>query len=211
MRTTAIPPFVAFELVSGIAFAQSVSDPLDHLRACSRMERAERLECLDKLSRSIAPPPPSSAPAAGNWTISETTSPVDYTPIVVATTPSRGSDQSSAMQLSIHCRKGRTELVVAGPTLSGHVEDYAVSYRINGKEPVQIAGGLPSFGAGAALKGDVVRLLQSLPEEGDIAVRLCSRKGGTREGYFSLNGLKVVREKLAAACKWPQAIAKPGN
>ena len=210
MRTAAIPPFVVFELVSGIAFAQSVSDPQDHLRACSQMERAEA-ECLDKLSRSVAPPPPSSAPAAGNWTISETTSPVDYTPIVVATTPSRDSDQSSTMQLSIHCRKGHTELVVAGPTFSGHIEDYAVSYRINGNEPVQIAGGSPSFGAGAALKGDVVRLLQSLPEEGDIAVRLSSRKGGTREGYFSLNGLKVVREKLAAACKWPQAIAKPGK
>ena len=26
------------------------------LRACSLMERAERLECLDKLSRDIAPP-----------------------------------------------------------------------------------------------------------------------------------------------------------
>jgi hypothetical protein len=210
MRTAAIPPFVAFELVSGIAFAQSVGDPLDHLRACSQMERAERLECLDKLSRSLAPPP-SPAPAAGNWTVSETTSPVDYTPMVVATTPSRGSDQSSAMQLSIHCRRGRTELVVAGPAISGHVEDYAVSYRINGNEPVQIAGGSLSFGTGAALKGDVVRLLQSLPDEGDIAVRLSSRKGGTREGYFSLNGLQVVREKLAAACKWPQAIAKPGN
>ena len=67
----------------------------------------------------------------------------------LATTPSRGSDQSSAMQLSIYCRKGRTELVVVGPAISGHVEDYAVSYRINGNDPVQIAGGLPSFGAGA--------------------------------------------------------------
>ena len=59
----------------------------------------------------------------------------------LATTPSRGSDQSSAMQLSIYCRKGRTELVVVGPAISGHVEDYAVSYRINGNDPVQIAGG----------------------------------------------------------------------
>ena len=47
---------------------------------------------------------------------------------------------------------------------------------------VGLAGGLlkeasPSFGAGAAFKGDVVRLLQSLPEEGDIAVRLSSRNG----------------------------------
>jgi hypothetical protein len=77
--------------------------------------------------------------------------------------------------------------------------------------PLVSAIQIPCNAAGAARKGDVVRLLQSLPEEGDIAVRLSSRKGGTREGYFSLNGLKVVREKLAAACKWPQAIAKPGK
>ena len=41
----------------------------------------------------------------------------------LATTPSRGSDQSSAMQLSIYCRKGRTELVVVGPAISGDVQE----------------------------------------------------------------------------------------
>ena len=38
------------------------------------------------------------------------------------------------------------------------------------------------FGAGAAFKGDVVRLLQSFPEEGGITVRLSPRTGATREG-----------------------------
>jgi hypothetical protein len=208
MRTAAILPFVAFEVAGGIALAQGVSDPLAHLRACSLMERAERLECLDKLARSIAPPP-RPAPAADNWTISETTSPVDYTPIVVAITPSRHGAESSAMQLSIYCRNGRTELVVAGPAISGRGEDYAISYRINGDEPVQTAAGAPSFGTGAAFKGDIVRLLQSLPEEGDLTVRLAPRTGVARDGYFALGGLKTVREKLAAACKWPQAIARP--
>jgi len=208
MRTAAIPPFVAFELVSGIALAQGVTDPLPQLRACSVMEHAERLKCLDKLSRSIAPQP---APAAGNWTVSETTSPVDYTPIVVATTRSRDGAQSSAMQLSIDCRKGRTEFVVAGPAIFGRGGDYAVSYRINADGPVQIASGLPSFGTGVALKGDIVRLLQSLPQQGDIAVRLTPRMGAALEGLFSLAGLKMVRDRLAAACKWPQAIAKPSN
>jgi hypothetical protein len=99
--------------------------------------------------------------------------------------------------------------VVAGPAISGHVEDYAVSYRINGNEPVQIAGGLPSFGAGAALKGDIVRLLQSLPGWYRRPTFLPHRWDPW--GVFFSNGLKVVREKPAAACKWPQAIAKPGN
>jgi len=215
MRTAAIPLFVAFELASGIALAQGTSDPLAQLRDCSLMERAERLKCLDRLSRSIGPPARpapavgNQAPAVSNWTISETTSPVDYMPFVVAITPSLDGTEGSAMQLSIYCRNGRTELVVTGPAISGRGEDYTMSYRVNGGQPVQTAAGAPSFGAGVAFKGDVVRLLQSLPEQGEVAVRLSPRTGVAREGNFSIGGLKMVREKLAAACKWPQAIATP--
>ncbi len=210
MRTAAISLFVAFELASGVALAQSTSDPLAQLRDCSMMERAERLKCLERLSRSMGPPA-RPTPAVGNWTISETTSPVDYKPFVVATTPSLGGAEGSAMQLSIYCRNGRTELVVAGPAVSGRGEDYTVSYRLNGDQPVQTAAGTPSFGTGAAFKGDVVRLLQSFPEEGEVAVRLSPRTGVAREGNFLIGGLKMVREKLAAACRWPQAIATPRN
>ena len=169
MKTAAIPLSVAFNVAGGIAFAQGLSDPMAQLRACSLMERAERLECLEKLSRKIAPP---DRPAPNdNWIVSETTSPVDYAPMVVATTFSRGGPDGSSMQLAIHCRGGRTELVVAGPAIHSG-EDYAISYRINDDQPVQLAAGPPSFGTGAAFTGDVVRLLQSLPEQGDFAVRL---------------------------------------
>ena len=44
------------------------------------------------------------------------------------------------MQLTLYCRNGRTELVVAGPAVSGRGEDYAISYRVNGDEPVQACG-----------------------------------------------------------------------
>ena len=115
------------------------------------------------------------------------------------------------MQLSIHCRAGRTELVVTGPALSRSGEDYAISYRINDNQPVQLAAAPPSFGTGVAFTGDVVRLLQSLPDEGEIAIRLSTRTGAAQEGYFLLGGLKMVREKIAAACKWPQAVARPRN
>ena len=101
---------VALEVTSRIAFAQETGDPMADLRACSLMEHAERLECLEKLSSSIAPPA-GPAPGSDNWIVSETTSPVDYTPIVAATALSTGG--SSSMRLSIHCRGGRTELVVA--------------------------------------------------------------------------------------------------
>jgi hypothetical protein len=208
MKVDSIPLSVAFNVASGLALAQGASDPMEHLRACSLMEHAERLECLDKLSRNIAPPA-RPAPDGDNWIVSETTSPVDYMPIVTATTSSRGGSNSPSMQLSILCRGGRTELLVAGPAVSRSSADYTISYRINDGQSVQLAAAAPSFGTGAAFTGDVVRLLQSLPEEGDIAVRLSTRTGAAQDGAFLLGGLKMVREKIAAACKWPHAVAKP--
>jgi hypothetical protein len=206
-----IPLIAAFELAGRIAFAQSESDPVAQLRACSLMERAERLECLDRLSRDIAAAPDRPSPGGDNWMISETTSPVDYTPIVTAVTVSRSDADGSVMQLAIYCRGGRTELVVEGPAIAGKGDDYAISYRIDGNDRVQLLGGPSSFGTGAAFKGDIVRLLQLLPDEGGVTVRISPRTGAAREGTFSLNGLKTVREKLAVACKWPQAVAKPRN
>lgn len=208
MKAAAIPLSVAFEVATGIAFAQSASDPMVHLRACSLMDRVERLECLDRLSRNIAPAT-GPAPEGQKWIISETTSPVDYTPIVTAT--SRSGPNSSSIELSIHCRGGRTELAITGPAVSRTGEEYTLSYRINDDQPVQFAAASPAFGTGAAFRGDVVHLLLSLPEEGGIAVRLATRSGTTHNGYFSLGGLKTVRDKIAAACKWPQAVAKPRN
>ena len=206
----AIPLSVAFEVASGIAFAQGVTDPLAHLRACSLMERAERLECLDKLARDIAAPD-RAAGSGDNWIISETTSPVNYTPMVTATASSRGGPDGSLMRLTIHCRGGRTELVVSGPAVSRSSSDYTISYRVNDGQPVQLQAASPSFGTGAAFTGDVVRLLQSLPEDGHIAVRITARAGAAQDGHFLLGGLKSAREKLAGACKWPHAIAGPHN
>ncbi len=100
-------PLIAALAAGRIAFAQSESDPVAQLRACSLMERAERLECLDRLSRDIAAAPDRPARGGGNWMISETTSPIDYTPIVTAVAFSRGGSDGSLMPLAIYCRGGR--------------------------------------------------------------------------------------------------------
>jgi hypothetical protein len=205
----AISLSVALEVVSRLVFAQGPADPATDLRTCPLIEQEERLECLENPSRNIVPARPASA--AENWIVSETTSPVDYTPIVTATAFSRDASSDSSMQLSIRCRAGHTELVVAGLSLSRSREDYAMSYRINDDPPVQLAAAPPSSGTSVAFKGDVVRLLQSLPEEGELAIRLVTRTGAAQEGHFLLGGLETVRGKLAAACKWPHAAAKSRN
>jgi hypothetical protein len=188
MKTSAFHLSVAFGVVSAVAQAQSTNDPVIRLR-----------------------PPPHQTTEADNWIVSETTSPVDYKPIVAATTAHSPGPEGPSMQLSMHCRGGRTELVVTGSAISRRGEDYTISYRINDDQPMQLAAVSPSFGTGAAFKGDVVRLLQSLPEEGGIAIRLSTRAGAALAGYFLLGGLKTARDKVSAACRWPQAISRPHN
>ncbi len=149
-------------------------------------------------------------PGTGNWIITETTSPVDYSPVVVATTRSRDSVESSAMQLSAYCRNGQTYLVLTGETISARADHYAVSYSTNGDKPARVGVSASSFGPGLAFQGDVVSLLQSFPDGGELAIRLSTLAGSTT-GYFSLSGLKVVRNKMAAACRWPHADTQSRN
>ncbi|MGO4741323.1 hypothetical protein AB4099_32710 [Bosea sp. 2KB_26] len=209
-----IPLSIAFAAASGIALAQgapdAAPDPMAHLRACSQMAQAERLKCLDTLSRRLEPAAPQ-ARGGENWIISETTSPVNYSPIVTATASARAGADGALTQLAIHCRGGRTELVVSGPALARGGSDYTISYRVNDGQPVQLSAAPPSFGAGVAFRADIAQLLLALPEEGDLTIRLSPRIGPAHDGSFALGGLKRVREKVAAACNWPGAIARPRN
>lgn len=206
MKRAAILLTIALGGTGGIAFAQ---EPVTQLRSCLQKEHAERLGCLDKTTRTIASqrrPTPEN-----DWIVSQTTSPVDYSAIATATTSSRSGTDETAMQLSIRCRAGRTELALAGPGISRGGGDDTISYRVNDRPAVQVAAAPPAFGPGVAFAGDVVRLLQSLPDNGELIVLLSSRGGTTRDGSFSLAGLDAARAKMAAACRWPRAIATPSH
>src|ERR1700693_3210243 len=117
MKGAALLFLVAPAVVSGASSAQGASDPTPQPRACVLMENAVGSECLDKPSRAAASSP-KLALAGDGWIVSETTSPVDYSPIATATTSSRNVVAGSAMRLSIRCRGGRTELTVAGPAIT---------------------------------------------------------------------------------------------
>jgi len=148
--------------------------------------------------------------AAGDgWIVSETTSPIDYSPIATAAIPSRQAAGGTAMQLTIRCRGGHTELAVTGSAITGRRDNVSMSYRVNGGGPVQLAGAAATFGDGVAFKGDVVALLQSLPGDGELAVRLKPLSGGELEAIFPIDGLNRLRTRIGSTCKWPRAVASP--
>jgi hypothetical protein len=218
MKTGKIGAAVTFGLLGASALAQGADDATDKLRVCSLMGQAERLTCLNKLAEEISPPPASPAmpsapglPASNNWIVSETTSPVDYSPVVVVTAWSSSGLDGASLKLVIQCRGGSTDLVFVSPSLTRRAEDYALSYVITDGSPVKVATGKPASGTGVAVKGDIVRLLASLPDRGEIAVRIAAPEGSAVEGRYSLDGLKVVRDRLAVPCRWPAAAGAPRN
>ena len=115
------------------------------------------------------------------------------------------------MQLSIQCRGGRTDLVITGPALTGRGADSVVSYVVNDRQPVGVAAGTPASGTGVTIVGDVVRLLASLPDQGNISFRVTPRQGAALDGRYDLAGLKIVRDQLAGPCKWPAVASAPRN
>jgi hypothetical protein len=199
------------------------------LNACSQLEGGARRDCLDKLAREIPAPPKSPPPAkpspaakrpqapvtppapakatvADTWFVTETISPLDYSPIAIATatTAAAGAD-GATMSLSVQCRGGRTDMVVAGAAIQRGPEDAAVTYMVNAAPPVPVAVGVAPSGKGLAFRLDTVGLIASLPNDGDMTVRVAGRQGGAVEGKFSLAGLARVRAKIAPSCKWPAA------
>jgi hypothetical protein len=216
----------ALTALSAPAVAQSDSELMQKLNACSQLEGGARRDCLDKLAREI-PAPPKSAPAAkrpqapvtppapvkatvkatvaDTWFVTETVSPLDYSPIAIATATAAAGADGATMSLSVQCRGGRTDMVVAGAAIQRGPEDAAVTYMVNAGAPVPVAVGVAPSGKGLAFRLHAVGLVASLPNDGDMTVRVGGRQGGTVEGKFSLAGLAKARAKIAAPCKWPLA------
>jgi hypothetical protein len=215
--------------------AQSLHETIEKVRVCSLLRDDERHQCLEKALANPLPPiaAPATAPAiespaappavpaaaptrmpaesraADSWIVSETTSPIDYSPVVVATAEARARPDGPALRLSIQCRAGRTDLAISGAALSQRADDYSASYAVNGNRPVPVAVAVASPGPGLAIKANVVGLLATLPDQGDVIFRVDRAQATTLEGRFALPALKGVLDRLAVPCRWPRPAGRP--
>jgi hypothetical protein len=203
MRSTGALAVTVLSSLSQAVCAQS-GDAVDRLKACSQFGGMERLKCVDELLQEVAPD--SAQPQGPNWIISETTSPVDYKPQIAALTTARASSQDAPSSLAIHCRAQRTELIISttGSWKQATDGEVKVVHRINQEPPVEQSWRPAELGRSLAFQGDVVRFLRSMPDSGQILVKVYAGKGSPYESTFKLGGLDPVRRKIAAACNWPE-------
>jgi hypothetical protein len=160
----------------------------------------------DRPARTVDTP---SKPADTNWIVSETTSPIDYTPLTTAAIRLPFTVKHAPTTLAMRCRGRRTDLLVRteGTWRVSRAGEVQVDYQINDQPSVRLAWTASPDGKTASYKDDAVGLLQSLPEGGRLKISVLDGPGPSHEATFELAGLDAVREKIAVACKW----APPAN
>jgi hypothetical protein len=154
-----------------------------------------------------------SKPPDTNWLVSETTSPVDYTPLLTAMTRLPYSLKHTPNTLAVRCRGGRTELLVrtGGTWRVSRAGEVQIEYQINDQPAVRLAWAASADGKTAIYKDDPVGLLQSLPERARLRINVLDGPNTSYEATFPLAGLDAVREKIATACKWPPIANKKSS
>ena len=165
----------------------------------------------DKPTAAVSPEPParsadaSSKPPDTNWIVSQTTSPIDYTPLIAVAIRLPFSVKHAPTTLAMRCRGGRTEFLVRteGTWRVSRAREVQVDYQINDQPVVRLAWTMSADGRTAIYKDDPVALLQSLPEGARLKINVLDEPGASHEATFDLAELDAVREKIAAACKWP--------
>ena len=147
------------------------------------------------------------------WIVSETTSPINYSPLVSAIIRPRQQVNSGLSGLTVSCRGKRTELSLR---LMGDINvprfgEIRIDSQIGDRRPVKQRWIWDEQGTILIYQDDPVALLQSIPEGARLRLGLGDSNGARHMATYQLFGLDVVRKKVANACAWPPSSAQASS
>jgi hypothetical protein len=144
-------------------------------------------------------------PSDTAWVVSETTSPVDYSPLISAVIDSTSGMKDAPNALAVRCSASRTAILLRteGAWHASSGSEVLVDYQINDQPPVRLHWTVSADGKIASYKDDAVEFLRSLPEGAQLKISVFDGRGPGQEAKFQLAGLDRVRKKIGLACKWP--------
>jgi hypothetical protein len=145
-----------------------------------------------------------------SWIVSETTSPIDYSPVLTATIRSPSDVKDAPTTLAIRCLGGRTELLVRtqGTWRSSRAREIQVAYQIDDEPVIKLPWATSADGSTASYRSDATGLLLSLPEGGRLKITVLDSPDLQNQATFSLVGWDMVRDRIAAACKWTATTSR---
>jgi hypothetical protein len=160
-------------------------------------------------SAEVAPPhePDTTALRESGWVVSETTSPVDFSPLIMAVIRPASRLHDGPSSLTVRCRRGRTELSIWSEAgwHSARNDAVLVDHRVNKEPIVRQMWSLSPDAKTATYREDAVVLLRGLPEGGLLSISVPDGDNTRREATFLLTGWTAIRQKIEKLCKWPPA------
>jgi hypothetical protein len=148
------------------------------------------------------------------WVISETTSPVDYSPLIGATIWPRQQVNSGLSGLTISCRVKRIALSLR---LMGDLDvprwgEIWIDSQIDDQRRVKQRW-IWDEQQGTILfyQGDAVALLQSIPDGTTLRLGVGDSRGARHMATYQLFGLDAVRKKVASACGRSPSLAQASS
>jgi hypothetical protein len=212
---------IAAKVAEQVTAATAVPGPEQKANNKDRSNHAETVRRGDaeKTARASPNEPPAGSaqnqPTDTAWVVRETTSPVDYSPLITAVIHSTSSVKDAPNILAVRCRGLRTELLLGteGTWRAPRASEVHVNYQINDQPFVRLQGTVSADGKTVSYKDDAVGFLLSLPEGARLKISIFDRQGLGQEATFQLTGLDSVRKKIGSACKWPSTVEKmsPGK
>jgi len=181
------------ELAAGIKFCRTLSDD------------AQRLKCYDGIFAEKSAKTDANKPlAAADWNIDQTKSPIDDSPEVSATL------MADDAVLVLRCKEHKTEAFFAKQFSFLGSDAIKVLVRIGTGAAIQTTWH-PSSNGQAAFAPAPVQFIRALPDNAKLFIRTTGFEGKTADGDFSLGAVSLVREKIAAACRWPEQSMAPAG
>lgn len=185
------------------------------LAICAELkEDAQRLQCFDRLvAEGLKAPQPQPSKNAvttseQDWKITEAQSPVDDSPQMAAVLE---ADEGNGA-LIIRCHDRMSDAFLNFKTYVGGTDSLRLISRVNRDAPID-ARWQPSKTGDSVFVPTAMffSFIRSLPDDGDLAVRLFDFQGRTIDLAFKLGPVSEVRDTLAAKCGWPsepQSVAQ---
>jgi hypothetical protein len=185
--------------------------------ALKSMEASRPLEGTEpvKTARPVEADSPGAAADAKavetEWVVSETTSPVDYSPLVSATIWPRQQVNSGLSGLTISCRAKRVEISLR---LMGDLDvprwgEIRIDSQIGDQRAIKQRW-IWDEEQGRILfyAGDPAALLQSIADGARLRLGVGDSNGARHMATYQLFGLDAVRKKVASACALPSSSAQ---
>lgn len=148
-----------------------------------------------------------------DWILSETTSPVDYSPLTTAVIRPTSDVKDGPNILAVRCRAQHTELSIrtdrAWAVRRGN--GLLVDYQIDDQPVVRAPWVLSADGKTATYKSDPVELLRSIPEGATLKIAVTDKGNVRREATFALRGLSAIRQEVGTTCKWLPVTANTSS